>query len=83
MDFRALHFVFRVVMGRSMSPTYSSFVPFLLSYGTFGGVLGVVLVGMLPLCLSFGPAWVVLPARLLLSMLHGLLAHHLFFSIYG
>ena len=83
MDFGAPLIVFCVVMGRSLSPTFSSFVPFLLSYGTFGGVLGVSLVGMLPLFLSFGPAWAMLSPSLLLSMLLGLLAHRSCFGISG
>lgn len=56
-------------------------VSFLLSYDAFGGVLGVALVGMLPLFLSSRPTWVVLPLSLLLSMLLGLLAHRSFFGI--
>ena len=81
MDFRAPRIVFCVIMGRSLSPICSSIAPILFSYGTFGGVLGVVLVGMLPLFLSSGPAWVVPPLSLLLSILLGLLAHHSCFGI--
>ena len=83
MDFRAPLIVFCVVMERSLSPICSSIAPILLRYGTFGGALGVALVGMLPLCLSFGLAWVVLPPSLLLSMLLGLLAHLSCFGISG
>ena len=83
MAFRAPLIVFCVVMGRSLSPIFSSIAPILFSYGTFGGVLGVALVGMLPLCLSSGLAWAVPPPILLLSMLLGLLAHHSFFGISG
>ena len=83
MDFKAPLIVFCVVMVRSLSPICSSIAPFLLSYGTFGGVLGVALVSMLLLCLSSRPAWGVLSPSLLLSMLLGLLAHRSFSSIYG
>ena len=75
MDFRAPLIVFCVVMGRSLSPIYSSIAPFLLNYGTFCGVLGVSLVGMLHLCLSSGPTWAMFPPSLLLSMLLRLMAH--------
>ena len=83
MAFRASLIVFCVVMGRSLSPIYSFIAPILFTYGTFGGVLGVALVGMLHLCLSFGPAWVVPPPSLPLYMLLGLLAHHSCFGISG
>ena len=83
MDFRAPLIVFCVVMGRRPSPIYSSIAYFLLSYGTFGGVLGVACLGMLPLYLSFGPTWAVLHPSLLLSMLPRLLAHHSLSGICG
>ena len=81
MEFRSTLILFFVLMGRSLSPIYFSIAPILFSYGTFGGVLGVALVGMLPLCLSSGPAWEVPPPSLLLSMLLGFLAHHSCFGI--
>ena len=83
MDIKAPLIVFCVVMGRSFSSICSSIAPFLLSYDTFGGLLGVSLVGMLPLCLSFGPTRVMHPPSLLLSMLLRLLAHPSFSSISG
>lgn len=70
-------------MGRSLSPIYSSMAPILFNYGTFGGVLGVALVCMLPLCLSSGLTWEMLPPSLLLSMLLGLPVLRSCFGISG
>ena len=83
MDFKAPLIVPYVIMGRSLSLICSSIASFLLSYGTFGGELGVAPIGMLPLCLSSRSAWAVLLPSLLLSMFLGLLAHHSFFGISG
>ena len=71
------------IIDNQRSPICSSIAPILLRYGTFGVALGVALVSMLPLCLSFGPAWVLLPPSLLFSMLLGLLAHLSCFGISG
>ena len=82
-NFRAPLIVFCVVMGRSLSPICFSIAPILFNYGTFGGVLGVALVGMLHLCLSSGPTWAVPTPSLPLYMLLGLLAHHSCYGISG
>ena len=61
----------------------SSISSFLFNYGTLGGLLGVALVRMFPLYLSFGSTWAVLHPSLLLSMLPRLLAHHSLSGICG
>ena len=81
MDFRAPLIMFFVVMGRILSPIFSSIAPFLLNYDTFGGVFGVALVGMLPPCLSFGITWGVPPPRHHLFKMLGLMTALLFFGI--